>query len=480
MATIERSLERDPLATVSTACRPAPTCGSGGRTTSGPTHLSILGGGLAGLALGYHARRAGLGFTIYEAADRLGGNCVTLDHQGFRFDSGAHRFHDRDPAVTAMVKELLGEALEQTDAPSQLYYDGQLIDFPLAPLNLMKSLGWRCLGKVGLEVLYARLCQQRRGRDFEGFALYTYGKTIAQRFLLNYSQKLWGIPCCELSPEAAVKRLKGLDLRTFLAEAILGRKTRTRHLDGAFLYPRAGIGTIAEKLAEHCGPDSIHVNSTITKVLHDHARIRAVEINGKDRIDVQDVVSTQPLPHLLKMMEPPPPEEVLALARSLQFRDLILVALFLDRPRVTETATVYFPETAFPFTRVYEPCNRSAQMSPPGQTSLVAEISCDEEDSPRPGAVQEKWVETVRSRLIQIGWIRPREILDSAMVRMKCAYPVLSVDTPDTVRKLQSFLHRFTNLKVTGRNGRLLHASIHDILAMGEQVVCELTSVPRQ
>lgn len=303
-----------------------------------------------------------------------------------------------------------------------------------------------------------------------------YGRTIAQRFLLNYSQKLWGIPCHELSPEAAAKRLKGLDLRTFLAEAVLGKNVKKKHLDGAFHYPRMGIGTIAEKLAEHCGPENILIDSAITRILHDHTRIRAVEVNAKSRIDVQEVVSTLPLHHFLEMMEPSPPADILALARSLRFRNLILVALFLDRESVTDAATVYLPSAGFPFTRVYEPRNRSVWMSPPGRTSLVAEIPCDEEDTLWRSAEDAELVELVGSRFIQIGWIRKYEIMDSTVVRMKNAYPVLELGTRATIRRIEAFLRRFVNLTVSGRNGRFLHASMHEIIGLGEQVVNELIS----
>jgi protoporphyrinogen oxidase len=458
------------------ACRPAPDSTSDDQRRRGPSHLSVLGGGVAGLAAGYYARKNGLPFAVYEAAGRVGGNCITLAHGDFRFDSGAHRFHDREPAVTAEVAGLLGDALERIEAPSRCYYDGKSVDFPLSPLNLLVSLGWCRFAKAGTEVLYSRLRSQRPNQDFETFARNTYGQTIARQFLLNYSEKLWGLPCRELSPEVAGQRLKGLDLKTFVIEALRGKKAKTAHLDGAFHYPRLGIGTVAETLAQRCGLENIRLDSAITRIFHNPTRIEAVEINARHRIEVRDVVSTLPLPHFLEMMEPPPPAEILALARGLRFRDVILVALFLERASVTDAATVYFPSAEFPFTRLYEPRNRSARMSPPGRTSLVVEIPCDERD-PRGGRAGEaELTETVRARLVQIGWVRKSEILDSTVARMKCAYPVLAVDTPRRIAKITAFLSRFTNLRVTGRNGRFQHAFSHDVIQSGVQAVGELIS----
>lgn len=464
---------------ISVAHRPSVYSHIRGQQPRRPTHISILGGGLAGLAVGYYARSHSLPFTIYEAANRTGGNCITLKHGDFRFDSGAHRFHDKDESVTQELRKLLGEDLEKSDLPGQIYHNGIFIDFPLSPLNLMMSLGLRSFCRAVLEVARSRLRKGRVGSDFESFAVGTYGNTIAQLFLLNYSQKLWGLRCHKLSAQAAVKRMKGLNLSTFITEAIFGKKVKTEHLEGSFYYPKMGIGAIAEKLTECCGREDILTNSKITKILHDHTRIQAVEVNAKSRISVDEVVSTLPLNHFLQMMEPSPPEDILALSRSLRFRRLILVTLFLDRASVTEAATVYFPSTDFPFTRVYEPRNRSACMSPSGRTSLVAEIPCSQQDA----FCREddcKLIETVRSRLVQIGWIKRHEIIDSAVTRMKYAYPVLEVDAEDKIRGINTFLDGFGNLTLSGRNGRFLHASIHEVIRLGQQAIHDLVSAPSQ
>ena len=70
-------------------------------------HLAILGGGIAGLSVGYYAKKNGIPFTIYEEKARIGGNAITFKHSDFFFDSGAHRIHDKDPKVTKEIYDLL-------------------------------------------------------------------------------------------------------------------------------------------------------------------------------------------------------------------------------------------------------------------------------------------------------------------------------------------------------------------------------------
>ena len=108
------------------------------------TDIHILGGGPAGLTTGYYAKKYGFtNFAIFEAGEHAGGNCRTLKIKGvdcqshllqngdFRFDTGAHRFHGKDPQVTEEVKNLLGDDLLRVAAPSEIFFQEKFYRFPL-------------------------------------------------------------------------------------------------------------------------------------------------------------------------------------------------------------------------------------------------------------------------------------------------------------------------------------------------------------
>src|SRR5437763_1587718 len=129
-------------------------------------HLTILGGGPAGLAVGYFAKKKDLPFTIYEVSSRVGGHCITHRCGEFLFDSGAHRFHDKFPDITDEIKELMGPDLQKIDAPSQIYERNTFIDFPLSPLNLLRNMGMFECTKAGLNLLRARLSNGPKENSF--------------------------------------------------------------------------------------------------------------------------------------------------------------------------------------------------------------------------------------------------------------------------------------------------------------------------
>jgi protoporphyrinogen oxidase len=432
--------------------------------------IAFLGGGLAGLALGHYAARRGLPFRLYEAGPEVGGNCRTFRHKEFLFDSGAHRFHDRDAAVTEEIRNLVGMDLQPCKITSVIYREGRLIDFPLSPFNLLRRLGPGTFLKAAGEVLARRLRGRRPAGDLESYALQTYGPTLAGLFLLNYSRKLWGLDCRQISANATGKRLNGLSLKTFITEALLGRRAKTRHLDGEFLYPRLGIGTIADRLRDSCGPENIRLQARITRILHNGRRIQAFEIDGSERVEVDRVVTTLPLTAFVRQMHPAPPEEILAQAGQIRFRGLILVALFLSAPRITAFGTVYFPGLEFPFTRVYEPKNRSQEMAPAGQTSLVAEIPCQENEATWQMDDSEL-IRLVRSHLQPLGWFQDHQVIEGRVLRLKHAYPVLEKGIESKVERVSGYLNSFENLAQCGRNATFLHSSMHDVIRQGKEVV---------
>lgn len=436
-------------------------------------HWSILGAGAAGLSVGYFAAKHGMGLTLFEAGSEVGGSARTIRSGEFFFDTGAHRFHDKDPEVTHEMKGLLGGDLLEANAPSQIVCGRRRIDFPLSPLNLLTTLGPLAVAEAAWDLLRARLAPARTFETFADLAVSRYGYSIAKTFLLDYSAKLWGVPPEELGSSVSGQRLKGLNLRTFFLETMRGRRAKTEHLDGGFYYPRYGIGQLMDALAQACGQKNIRTRSRLTRVFHSDGRITHIQINDREKLAVSRVISSLPLNVFLQSLDPPPPPEILDMSRSLNFRHIVLVALFLNRPQVSANASLYFPEPDVPFTRAYEPKHRSPAMSPSRQTSLVIEIPCGANDSVWQ-ADRDSLVQMVTRRLIEMNLIQEKEILSAETHFLPYAYPVLDLNSAATAQKLLNYLTGFSNLKLAGRCALFRYVSIHDVIRDSRLLVEEL------
>src|SRR5438067_1655541 len=101
---------------------------------------AVLGGGPAGLSVAYYLRKLGRTAHVFDAGGTVGGACQTKTFAGFRYDMGAHRFHNVFPEVTAEVRALLGDQLATVTAPSHIYHDGKPVPFPPSPVGLVRAL----------------------------------------------------------------------------------------------------------------------------------------------------------------------------------------------------------------------------------------------------------------------------------------------------------------------------------------------------
>ena len=414
-------------------------------------------------------RRHGLDFALFEAGTDVGGNCRTLRVGDFRFDTGAHRFHDKDSEVTSVVKKLLGDALLRVDAPSEIFFEGQFFRFPLTLNDLVGKLDAKTLLKITWDKLQAP--GETVTDNFETFAVNQYGRTLAERFLLNYSQKLWGEAAHKLSTTISGKRLKGLDLKTFIRASLLGEEQNPRHLDGSFFYPKYGIGMIVDKLNEFIGDKHIHINSRVSRLIHKNSKIERVILNNGDvELSADTVISTLPLTLAAKILDPPPPSELLTIADSIKYRNLVLCVFGLNRTAFSPNASLYFPSEEFPFTRLYEPKNRSAHMAPKNQTVIVLELPCYSDDP-----VWNMPEETLRTKVWEaLHRIKPmliEEVICYQTYKLPFAYPVLEVGFAEKVARLVEYFETFENLYVTGRSARFSYLHLHDLFKTGRELI---------
>lgn len=437
--------------------------------------LTILGGGAAGLSAAYYARRAGIAFRLFEKSDTLGGLCRTFECGPHLYDSGAHRFHDRDPETTKDLRGLLEDRLDVVTAPSKVYLGGRWLDFPPTPLNALFASGPTRAFRVAAELLQTRL-RKRPIRNFADFAIQNFGKTLAQDFLLNYSEKVWGLPAEELSCKIATRRLTGMTLSTLLVE-FLRRSQKTAHLDGQFLYPRLGYGEITARMAALLPRQAISTGRQVNGLDCSKNRIRQVRFaDGSSWPITGQVVSTLPLTVLVRSLGTRLPPQAHQAAAELRFRHVRLIFLRLLKPRVSTNASVYLPDPSLCISRVYEPKNRSSAMAPKDETSLVAEVPCSSQDGLW-NLAPDELCRKVEKQLREVGLLRKARVLQWRHHRLANAYPVYSVGFEDRLKTVVRSLEPFENLHILGRNGLFWYSHLHDQMRLGREYVKSLVEM---
>ena len=432
-------------------------------------HIEILGAGPAGLGVGYYAKKNKIPVSIFELSNSVGGNSRTILNGEFRYDTGAHRLHNKHNRVTQMVKELLGEDLKKVSVPSKIYHNRSMIDFPLNVINLLQFLQTSDLIKIMKENLLNRIKPKKDIKSFKDLAYQSYGKTLSELFLINYTEKLWGKNSDELDPNISGKRLKNLDFFSIIKSLILGRYNTT-HLDGSFLYPKYGFGTIFDELANTIGNENIFLNSKIKKIIHDGKTINQIVYSNGKSFKPGMVVNTLPLTILSNAFDPKPPVHIIECINDIQFRDVRLCILYLNKSKFSSSASIYFPESKFPYNRIYEPKNRSKYMAPKDKTCIVIESAFSSKGRDILDS-QEVFYKKIRNSLINERFIKKGDILDYETGYISNAYPIIDIGIQKRITPALSYFNSFDNHILHGRNAEFQYVHTHDLLKKSENLV---------
>ena len=174
--------------------------------------IVICGAGPAGLTAAYLLTKAGHPVTVLEADRLVGGLARTVEHQGYRFDIGGHRFFTQLPVVQALWEELLDGQMIDVPRLSRIYYKGRYFQYPLQLVDALQGLGPVECARILLSYTRARLFPARQVENFEQWVSNRFGGRLYRLFFKTYTEKVWGIPCTEIRAEWAAQRIQGLSL----------------------------------------------------------------------------------------------------------------------------------------------------------------------------------------------------------------------------------------------------------------------------
>ena len=154
------SLSRRSFLAASAAVAAGPSFGATGAL--GDVDIAIVGAGAAGIAAARRIAAAGRRFALIEAADRIGGRCVT-DTQtfGVPFDRGAHWIHM--PDINPVAKLAAQTGLDIYPAPPgqkmrivrRYAREGEMEDFLAAQVRANRAIAEAARGKTDMSCAHA-------------------------------------------------------------------------------------------------------------------------------------------------------------------------------------------------------------------------------------------------------------------------------------------------------------------------------------
>ena len=224
----------------------------------------------------YELAKAGIKPIVLEMGARVGGIARTEVFNGYRMDIGGHRFFTKVPEVEAFWHEVLGDDFLMRPRLSRIYYNRKFILYPLRFGDALSKLGvWQSF-LVLMSYFRSKILPYRHENTFEEWVSNRFGKRLYRIFFKTYTEKVWGIPCDQLSAQWAAQRIQNLSLPRAVIGAIFGARgaKNVKSLIEEFHYPRLGPGMLWERtqqLIEQRGGE-VRLNTEVVKVLHRMAK----------------------------------------------------------------------------------------------------------------------------------------------------------------------------------------------------------------
>ena len=348
----------------------------------------IIGGGPAGLTAAYELAKAGIKPIVLEMGARVGGIARTEVFNGYRMDIGGHRFFTKVPEVEAFWHEVLGDDFFTRPRLSRIYYNRKFILYPLRFGDALGKLGvWQSF-LVLMSYLRSKILPYRSENTFEEWVSNRFGKRLYRIFFKTYTEKVWGIPCDQLSAQWAAQRIQNLSLPRAVLGAIFGARgaKNVKSLIEEFHYPRLGPGMLWERtqqLIEQRGGE-VRLNTAVMKVLHGDGKATGVVVrsNGREEtIEADAIISSMPISELVAELDPPAPVDVRDGASQLTYRDYFTVGLIINQANLFPDNWIYIHAPEVKVGRVQNFKNWSPEMVPdPNKTFLGLEYFCNEGD----------------------------------------------------------------------------------------------------
>jgi protoporphyrinogen oxidase len=464
--------------------------------------IVIIGAGPAGLTAARELQAAGFTqITVIEADKQVGGISRTVNYKGNRIDIGGHRFFSKSDWVmqwwsgvlpvqssastgtlnlryqgqqrnhlpkvpTALASD--EEVMLVRSRLSRIYYNKHFFDYPLKlNLDALRKLGLKKTITFGLSYVFSRLAPIKSEKSLQDFLINRFGDKLYRQFFKEYTEKVWGVPCNEISAEWGAQRIKSLSILSAIGHAIkqalgLGGRASQTSLIESFIYPKYGPGQMWETVARQ------FVSAGGTLVMQERVlgfdmaegRVTAVSTADADghvvKYTCQVAISTMPINELTQALPAAWSPAAREIAKGLEYRDFITVGLLYDQSALTqplEDNWIYIQEPGVQVGRVQVFNNWSPFMvAKAGTVWMGLEFFCRATDDLW-NLSDEAMKALAQKEMHKIGLVTLPQATDAVVIRIPKAYPGYFGEAYARFGELRAELDKIPNLFLVGRNG---------------------------
>ena len=425
--------------------------------------VAIIGAGPAGLTAAYLLAKGNQEVVVFEKDPQyVGGISRTESYNGYHFDIGGHRFFSKSKEVEDFWTEILGDEMLERPRSSRIYYNNHFFSYPLVAFEALRKLGIFESALCVLSYLKAKAFPVKNPTNFEEWVTNQFGKRLFNIFFKTYTEKVWGIPCNEISADWAAQRIKGLSLSSAIFNALFKPNKKATDKDkviktliDSFRYPKQGPGMMWEACAEKSKAMGVtlHMNCGVQKIEYTN-NSWTVQTTSQGHVTGFDyVLSTAPMRELVANVLPAFPAAVAANAAALGYRDFLTVVLICKDEDAFSDNWIYIHDPKVKVGRVQNFKSWSPYMVPdPSMACYGLEYFCFEGDGLWTSSNTDL-IALGKKEIEKIGLTKASAVVDGYVVRQPKAYPVYDQFYKARVDSVRDALTNYPGLYLIGRNG---------------------------
>lgn len=411
------------------------------------TKYLIIGAGISGLMF---ANIKNDNYIIVEKESEIGGYCRTIYKDGFIWDYAGHFFHFKTEEMKQFFLEnMKNEKLIEQDKNTKIYYKGKLIDYPFQTNihQLEKQEFIDCLYD-----LYNKV-EKENYDSFLDMLYGKFGKSIVEKFLKPYNEKLYACDLNSLDKEAMGRFFPYANIQQIINNM---KEEKNNSYNNKFLYPENGAMSFLNNLYNNLEKNKVKLNTEIISI--DYKTKTAITSKG-EKITYEYLINTAPLNKFLSITKS---EEDKKILEKLSFNKVLVFNLGFEKKSDFDEHWIYFPDKDINFYRVgfYDNILNSDKLS------MYIEIGYNKND--KNINIGEQLDKTIKN-LEKVGIVKNNKLVSYSTILMDPAYVHIKSETNEEVKQWKEKMQR-QNVYSIGRYGGWTYCSMEDSMIFAKKL----------
>jgi protoporphyrinogen oxidase len=395
-------------------------------------NIIVLGTGMAGFGAAYKLKAEGIVPVMYDKNDYHGGHTASFrNDSGFMFDIGPHISFTKDPRIQDLFADSVDQQYETLPINLNNYWRGH---WPKHPVQLhLHGLPEDVVVKVISDFVEERQKPEQPVRNYADWLISSFGRSFAELFPMQYTRKYHLTSAENMSTDWLGPRIYRPSLEEVLRGALSPSAAHVHYITH-FRYP--SVGGFVNYLKKFIPLGNLKLNHELVSI---DPRARQLHFSNGHTTNYDGLVSSVPLPDLIRMIEGTPPD-VLEASRRLACSACVLVNLGIDREDLSDAHMTYFYDEDICFTRLGFPHMLSARNAPPGTGSIQAEVYFSKKYKPFVGS-PDALIEPVINDLRRCGLLRENDrVLSRAAMLLPYANIIFDLERATALKTVHGYL----------------------------------------